>query len=538
LIGLALLGVVIELGWLLVWALSAELRTGDVGVPGPCRSATPLGELTNCIAAAGDLLPSIGPLSYRMLNRSVAGAVGLIGVAYLGSLVLLDRGLATRRGAVWLVLGFAGLFQLTLLLIPGVFSTDVFSYLAYGQLGGTYGLNPYVDPPSALVNNPLVEQIYAPWRALPTPYGPLWTTLSVALAELYRGLSLEQQLVAHELFMSVLHLANLGLVWLLVSLCLPADGSRGHRLTAFALFAWNPVILFELVGNGHNDGLMITLMLAAFVALAIPSASGNLHWLVAGALLTLSILVKYATLPLGLIGAIVWADQLQSWRKRAVWLFGAALVVVPIVIVAFHPWYAGPATVTPLWNEFAGNFDDHDRSTHWLVQRMLGLPGEASVWLDRISVILFGVYVLWELWRSIKVSRGDVVFGIARAAARMYLVALLLVASQVHTWYFVWPLALVPLLGWRNTLTRIIVVYALGGFLLDYAFVAIPLMLQPVSVVGYLVLPLLVPFIGRLMPSKQPIGIEADSDGGAVHPQSDELRRLERVTRLRFIRSI
>jgi hypothetical protein len=360
----------------------------------------------------------------------------------------------------------------------------------------------------------------------------------VALAQLYRGLSLEQQLVAHELFMSLLHLANLGLIWLLLSLCLPADGRRGNRLTAFALFAWNPVMLFELVGNGHNDGLMITLMLAAFVALAIPSASGNLHWLAAGALLTLSILVKYATLPLGIIGAFVWAEQLPSWRKRAAWLFGAALVAAAIVVVIFQPWYAGPATVTPLWNEFAGNFNDHDRSTHWLVQRMLGLPTESSVWLDRISVILFGVYVLWELWRSIKVSRTDVVLGIAQAAARMYLVALLFVASQVHTWYFVWPLALVPLLGWRHALTRIIVLYALGGFLLDYAFVAIPLALQPLSVIGYLILPLVAPLAGRLMRSKRPIVVEAGSDGGAIHPQSDELRGAKRVARLRFIRSI
>jgi hypothetical protein len=72
LVCLALLGACIELGWLLVWALSAQLRTGDVGVPGPCRSAAPLAELTNCIAAAGELVPAVAPLSTRMLNVSVA----------------------------------------------------------------------------------------------------------------------------------------------------------------------------------------------------------------------------------------------------------------------------------------------------------------------------------------------------------------------------------------------------------------------------------------------------------------------------------
>jgi hypothetical protein len=513
LVCLAVLGVCIELGWLLVWALSAQLRTGDVGVPGPCRAAAPLAELTNCIAAAGDLVPAIGPLSLRMLNVSVACAFSLICVAYVAALVLLDRGLASRRGALVLVLGFAGLFQLTLLLIPGVFSTDVFSYLAYGQLGGTYGLNPYVHAPSALANDPLVEQIYAPWRALPSPYGPVWTTISVALAQVYRGLSLEQQLVAHELFMSLLHLVNLGLIWLLLERCLPADWTRGSRVTAFALFAWNPVILFEVVGNGHNDGLMITLMLAAFVALALPRAPGiNLHWLAAGALLTLSILVKYATLPLGIIGAFAWASELPSWRMRFAWLLGASLIVGAIVIVAFQPWYAGPATVTPLLNEFVGKFNDHDRSTHWLMQRMISaLPGEtvifgmpiaAAAWLEIATTIGFGAYVVWELRQTTRACSSDRVYTIARSAARMYLVTLLLVASQVHTWYFVWPLSLVPLLGWRSTLTRTVLVYALGGLVLDYASVAIPLEIQPLSVVGYLILPLLVPLVASLLRSE------------------------------------
>jgi alpha-1,6-mannosyltransferase len=427
--------------------------------------------------------------------------------------MLLDRGLASRRGAVALVLGFAGLFQLTLLLIPGVYSTDVFSYLAYAQLGGTYGLNPYLHSPSTLVNDPLVEQIYAPWRALPSPYGPLWTTISVELSRLYRGLSLEQQLVTYELFTSLLHLINLGLVWLLLERCLPANWTRGARLTGFALFAWNPVILFELVGNGHNDGLMITFMLAALLALSLPRASGiNLHWLAAGALLTLSILVKYATLPLGVIGAFAWASELPSWRMRFAWLLGASLIVGAIVVVAFQPWYAGPATMSPLLNEFAGKFNDHDRSTHWLLHRMIGgLPGDlvifgmpvaAAAWFEILGGVVFVAYLVWELRQTVQASSTDRVYTIARAAARMYLVTLLLVASQVHTWYFVWPLSLVPLLGWRSVLTRMIVVYALSGLVLDYAYVAIPLEIQPLSVVGYLILPLLVPLVGPLLRSE------------------------------------
>ena len=39
------------------------------------------------------------------------------------------------------------------------------------------------------------------------------------------------------------------------------------RLTAFVVFAWNPLMLFDAAGNAHNDALMVTLLLLGIVPL-------------------------------------------------------------------------------------------------------------------------------------------------------------------------------------------------------------------------------------------------------------------------------
>ena len=71
-----------------------------------------------------------------------------LAAAYLLGLKLLAR---CPEGA-WLVIAATLVYQATLAWLPGLFSQDVFSYIAYGRLAAVYDLNPYVWPPSAIAS--------------------------------------------------------------------------------------------------------------------------------------------------------------------------------------------------------------------------------------------------------------------------------------------------------------------------------------------------------------------------------------------------
>jgi hypothetical protein len=111
----------------------------------------------------------------------------------------------------------------------------------------------------------------------------------------------------------------------------------------------------------------------------------------------------------------------------------------------------------------------------------------------------FVLYLGWELrlvWASSRVRPAlDVVSSVS---ARILLVAILLVLTEVHTWYFTWPLALVTLLGWRSSLTRLVVGYTLTCLPVDYIaqfdwHATVPVPVRGALAVAYLGLPLVVP---------------------------------------------
>jgi hypothetical protein len=378
------------------------------------------------------------------------------------------------------VVGFTVLFQATLVLMPGVFSTDLFSYLAYGQIGGVLHLNPYVEAPRVLQGNPLLDLVWGPWRALPSPYGPVWISLSSALAPALAGLAIAQQVLVSKLLMAVMRLVTLGVIWVLLGRLLPPASRPGARLTALTLYAWNPLALLENVGNAHNDGLMITLLLASLLPLVLVTGRplGNVRWLGWTALITLSVLVKYATAPVGLVGATAWLAGQRSWRARGAWLAAAGLVAAALAWIAYRPWYAGIDTVVPVLNELDGRY--YFPSLPTLLQRLAaqalstltGLEADLARGSVRLAVIvLLALYVGWELRRMTRQAPDD---GVAKiralcaTSARILLVMLLLVLTEIHGWYFTWPLALVTLLGWESTLARLIVAYTLSYLPVDY----------------------------------------------------------------------
>jgi hypothetical protein len=209
-------------------------------------------------------------------------------------------------------------------------SLDIYDYIARGRITGVHGDNPYVQTPNQYPADPFME--YASWKDKTAAYGPVWEVLSGYISRL-AGDRLWPNMVIHKGVALVSYLACV----LLVAAILRRVAPR-RALAGTLLFAWNPLILLEGVANGHNDLLMMALILGALWALSkterfagAPRAPNRIRWLSYGALgvvlLWLAVLIKFIPILLLPLVLLYLLTKEKNWRDRVmVGLFLLALV--------------------------------------------------------------------------------------------------------------------------------------------------------------------------------------------------------------------
>jgi hypothetical protein len=347
---------------------------------------------------------------------------------YLAVLSMCRSGELQGRTRAW-ALAMPVLINLLLLPMVPRLSQDVFSYLAHGLLGVIPGDNPLTQPADAVrdavVGAGLVE--YG-WHTYPgiTPYGILWTRIEVAIAALSHG----NVFAAMLLFKAVAVAASLGsgaLIWRVL-------GRINPRLQLFGTLAylWNPLVLMEFAGEGHNDALMIFFVLAALLACvgARPAAS------VAAQLL--GALTKY-------VPVLFLPSQLMFlWRRRGA---GTRALILEVVTAAVLT--AGLAVL--LYARFWHGFHD---SFFGIVRRQVpnglaSLFGAVGLVLrrtplkpisDALRALLLTapllLYVAWSSWR-VRDARE-----LTRAWAWASVIFLLVSSPDYWPWYATMPIAL------------------------------------------------------------------------------------------------
>src|SRR5439155_25593426 len=171
-------------------------------------------------------------------------------IPYAASLALMRRIGLSRRAV--LLTGTA--MGAVLFVPPTTGSHDIYSYLAYAKLLAHRHLDPLVTQPVALGHDPWLRFVL--WRHTPSVYGPLWTYATAALAAL-TGFRLGLTLY----LVKAISLAGVGVAAALA----PRMISRDDRERDFvrAAIVWNPLILFAVAGEGHVDGALLGLLIAA-----------------------------------------------------------------------------------------------------------------------------------------------------------------------------------------------------------------------------------------------------------------------------------
>ncbi|MBN6035238.1 polyprenol phosphomannose-dependent alpha 1,6 mannosyltransferase MptB [Amycolatopsis sp. 195334CR] len=258
-----------------------------------------------------------------VVTALIKGPVLAVGIAGMGLLVLswflLGRELPDARWLRWTQV----LWTVPLLAAPPLFSGDLHSYLAQGEIAAR-GLDPYtVGPLEGLGASAMTDRVSGYWRESPSPYGPLFTEFQEWIARLV-GENLVAGLLAHR-FVELVGLALI--VWATPRL---AEAAGVPERVALWLGVLNPLVLWHFVAGVHNDSLMLGLMLAG-TALALAALGDRIEWarltwgvvlVAAGALVKLPAIVALAV-----IGTALARRYGATFGRLVLWGSGMVLAM-------------------------------------------------------------------------------------------------------------------------------------------------------------------------------------------------------------------
>jgi hypothetical protein len=355
-----------------------------------------------------------------LLHLGFYAGVGMLLVAWVAV------GLEARRGRLtvarcWVLLGCWGL---PLFLGPPVFSRDIYSYVGQGLLAH-YGLNPYHVAPAALGNGRQLASISHVWRHTASPYGPLFVTVSRGTVTL-AGRSLDAQVIAFRI------LELLGVAAVMVFLPRLARRSGTDPGIALWLAALSPLALFSYIASGHNDALMVGLLVAG-VALAMEDRLA-----LGVALCALGALIKLpAALAIVFLAVVAFrrAAADERWRVlvKAVAVPSAVLIVGTVAAGYGWAWLSPAALHVPAELRILGSPSVSLGVFFSALAHLVGIPVSTGVIVSATQVVCGLVVVAGTLWLLWHAHRSNVVRAIG--------LALLLFAVGSPTlwpWYLLW----------------------------------------------------------------------------------------------------
>jgi alpha-1,6-mannosyltransferase len=345
-----------------------------------------------------------GPLQELGVQRSAPDIAHSLVIAFGAYVVavLCWRGLPRQA-----LIGAIVALHVLLLLGPPLLSADVFGYLAYGRLG-INGIDPYVHGAAALPDDPL--RAFVLWRDMPSPYGPLFTLATYALAPLGPAAGLWA-------LKAVAVTASLGcvaLVWKIAE-------RLGHEpIAAAALVGLNPILLVYAVGGAHNDLLVMLLALGGILALVSGRPRGAGVAVVGAAALKASA---------GLVLVFALAGNRGTSRRRlAVAVVVATAVVGAITLLVFQSG-AGQVVSQVLTQQRLVAL----HSVPGKLASLLGAPGSRAIRFGAAAI--GGVAICALLVRTLRGANWLTSAGWAT-------LALLMTTAWLLPWYVVWLLPL------------------------------------------------------------------------------------------------
>ena len=255
---------------------------------------------------------------------SVAFVV-LLGLYWLGWRAARQAG---GRTSWVIVLGGAMTLAVLLLFIYPFDAADVFDYIMHGRIVSVYGGNPFRDIANQFPDDPFYA--YAGWQWSPSFYGPAWEIIDATVTRL-TGDGIIANVLVFKSVMGVFLAGSIGMVALILRRAAPQ-----RALAGVVFLAWNPVVLYVTLGNGHNDIVMVFCILSAIWALLRD------RYTLAILALVLGTLFKFIPGLLIPAAGLIALRNLPGWRARLRFLILTTVTSLGLIGLAYAPFWYGP----------------------------------------------------------------------------------------------------------------------------------------------------------------------------------------------------
>ena len=318
---------------------------------------------------------------------------------------------------------------------PASLSSDSYAYVAYARMKVLYGQNPYTFVPASLhaLGDPSASFLV---HNMPSSYSSVWTLLSVGVVSLLHSAGLWWQEVA----MKLIEAAALVMA-ALAGRTIARHVSPGKENLALLAIGLNPLFLVEGPGNGHNDLLMMSLLLVG-ISLFLKK-----RYLLGSLLFGLSVGIKFVTIAIVPWIIIEYCRGRRMREKALLTLTVMSLAIAPAAL-CYVPFMRDASLFAGLHQRWAWGLSPSAAAqeagvSHWLVQ--YGAPEPiarlGSIILTHwpLAAIIVGLS-LWLWWRR---AGGRWLAAWVILSGSM----ILLTAGVWFPWYFIWPFA-VSLTRW------------------------------------------------------------------------------------------
>lgn len=398
------------------------------------------------------LVLSEPPIQRDSLDRSgLLLQVGLYSAISIGLFALYGWLIAIcRRRELWsagtrrLALGLPVLFNLTLLLGPPAMSIDVMSYISHGHIENAGG-NAYVEPSSSLAGSRIGSRLESfGWRPVHpvSPYGPLWSEIETTTT---RVGDVNAMVIAFKAIAIAFSLGSAVLIWLILGRVHPQ-----HQLFGTLLYLWNPLVVIELAGEGHNDAAVVFLVLLGLILTIRRRPGGAVLATIAG------ILTKYLPLLFVPLQAVfLWRERRDIRHFVRSVIVGATAGLV-LAVVAFAPRWAGVETFEGV--RLTGQLG-HTGSTPTLLMHGLSRVVPSSDATVLVTAITMAGLAAWLWWQAKKVIDSPTLLQACAAVAVVYM---LVASPSFWPWYALLPVALMVLVP-KTTFLAVLLAVSIGA---------------------------------------------------------------------------
>jgi len=386
---------------------------------GLVASIVALARLPNLVVVAGSFL-----VIYALAFACYAAGAWAVG-----------RASGAPRVMLGLVLGVAFASRLALLPTLPTLSTDAYRYVWDARVARA-GLSPYVYAPTAPEVSGLRDQDVYPrlnhptWRTIYPPGAQAFFRAVDALAP--------DSVRAMKVGVALAELVALGLMFLLVR-------RLGLPSSRVVVYAWNPLVLVEVWGSGHLDGLVLPTIVGATLA----AVTRRPRWV--AVLLAVGTLVKlYPVLlaPLLLGAALAPKGEETKPATRASLAALATRWIVPaaIFVAILAMGYAPQASRGPDAFGSLPRYLNEEYFNRGLVRTVV------DHWALTLGAVL--VWAAWATWWRDGASLAT--------RARRLAGGVTVLGPNVFPWYAVWVvpfLALAPSPSWISFTGTVMLAY-------------------------------------------------------------------------------